>query len=268
VHILAVPFASIGRGFVAFLQAAGRVLAFSLPAAAGSLSTRMGLRACAAQAVGIAWRCAVPVAFVCGPVGAMLALQALTLMRSFGVERALAPMCVATIVRELAPGFAAVVVAMQGGAGIAAELGAMRNAAELDALEVMGVDPRATVAGPRVVGAALAAPIANALAIGCGVLGAFLMSVPGLGVPQALFLDTALEGITVVDVWVSEAKAVIFGLGLGSICATAGFFAPIGPAGVGRAANRAVVASVIMVLVTNYLVNTAIFGFRGGMVAL
>lgn len=207
-----------------------------------------------------------PVALVCGPVGAMLALQALTLMRTFGVERQLAPLCVATIVRELAPGFAAVVVAMQGGAGIAAELGAMRNNAELDALEVMGVDPRTNIAGPRIIGAAMAAPIMNALAIACGVIGSFIMAVVVLGVPRALFMDTALLGIGVLDVWVSEAKSVLFGAGLGAVCATAGFFAPLGPAGVGRAANRAVVASVIVVLVANYLVNTAVFGLKGGAV--
>lgn len=257
---------SIGRGLVDFLSATGRVFSFALPAVRGALSTREGLRACASQASTISLRCAIPVALVTGPVGAMLALQALTLMRSFGVERQLAPLCVATIVRELAPGFAAVVVAMQGGAGIAAELGAMRNNEELDALEVMGADPRATIAGPRIVGAALAAPILNALAIGCGILGAFIMAVVILGVPRALFLDTALLGIGVLDVWVSELKSALFGAALGAVCATAGYFAPLGPAGVGRAANRAVVASVILVLFANYIVNTAVFGLKGGAV--
>lgn len=248
------------------MSSTGRVLSFSLPALLGALSTREGLRASATHASAISLRCALPVALVCGPVGAMLALQALTLMRTFGVERQLAPLCVATIVRELAPGFAAVVVAMQGGAGIAAELGAMRNNAELDALEVMGVDPRANIAGPRIIGAALAAPIMNALAIACGVLGSFIMAVVVLGVPRALFLDTALLGIGVLDVWVSEAKSVLFGAARGAHRAAAGFFAPLGPAGVGRAANRAVVASVIVVLVANYLVNTAVFGLKGGAV--
>lgn len=262
------PLAIVGRGTAELFRAAGRVLAFSVPASVGALSTRGGLRSCATHAVTIAWRCTVPVAIVCGAVGAMLALQALTLMRTFGIERALAPLCVATVVRELAPGFAAVIVAMQGGAGIAAELGAMRGNAELDALDVMGVDARAHVAGPRIVGAALAAPLLNALAILAGVGGAYLMSVPGLGIPRTLFLETALTGITVLDVWVSEGKAVVFGLVLGGVCATNGFFAPPGPAGVGRAANRAVVVSVILVLVVNYLLNTAVFGLRGGAGAL
>jgi len=262
------PLIRIGRGSLVALAAAGRVLSFSIPSALGALATREGMRSIASQAMTIASRCAIPVVLVTGPIGAMLALQALTLMRSFGLERALAPLCVATVVRELAPGFAAVVVSMQGGAGIAAELGAMRGNKELEALEVMGVDPRANVAGPRILGAALAAPLTNALAIAAGIFGSFVMAVPVMGVPQALFLENALDGITILDVWVSELKAVIFGAALGSICATAGFFAPPGPAGVGRAANRAVVASVIMVLVVNYLINTAIFGFRGGGVGM
>jgi phospholipid/cholesterol/gamma-HCH transport system permease protein len=79
-----------------------------------------------------------------------------------------------------------------------------------------------------------------------------------------LFLDTMFDGIGVVDVWVSELKCVMFGACIGAVCATAGFFAPPGPAGVGKAANRAVVASVIVVLVSNYLVNTLVFGLHGG----
>jgi phospholipid/cholesterol/gamma-HCH transport system permease protein len=259
----AAPLAALGRNARGAFLSAGRVLAFSVPAVLSAVTTRDGIRMSAHQAVLIAWRCALPVALVCGPVGAMLALQALTLMRSFGFERALAPLCVATIVRELAPGFAAVVVSMQGGAGIAAELGAMRNSEELDALAVMGVDPRGTVAGPRIVGAALAAPLVNAIAIFVACFGAFLMAVPILGVPRALYLETSFEGIGVIDVWVSEGKCVLFGAALGSVCATFGFFAPPGPAGVGRAANRAVVASVIVVLVANYLVNTLVFGLHG-----
>lgn len=254
---------AIGRGTLVALGAAGRVLALGLPAAAGALRSPHGLRACAVQAAQISLRCMVPVVLVAGPIGAMLALQSLTLMRTFGVERSLAPLCIATIVRELAPGFAAVVVAMQGGAAIAAELGTMRNQAELDALEVMGVDPRPFVVGPRIVGAALAAPLMNALAIVAAVLGAFTMAVC-LGVPAGLFVDTAPEGLSMLDVTTSETKGAIFGAVLGSVCATAGFDAPSGPSGVGRAANVAVVASVVLILVGNYLINTAVFGLHGG----
>jgi phospholipid/cholesterol/gamma-HCH transport system permease protein len=255
---------ALGRLPLAFCAAARRIVGFGVVAVVVGVRERGGLLVAVRQAVAITTRCALPVVLVVGPIGALLALQALTLMRAFGVERQLAPLAAAVIVRELAPGFAAVVVAMQGGAAIAAELAAMRLTEELDALDAMGLDPRGLIAGPRVVGAALAAPVLNALAILTGICGAFAMSVVGLGVPRTLFLDTVLEGISTTDLLVSEAKTVVFGAALGAICASAGFFCERTTEGVGRAANRAVVASVVIILVLNYLLNTAIFGLRGG----
>ena len=255
---------ALGRPPLSFLGGAGRVVAFGTSAVVAGLREPGGLVTGLRQAIALTTRCALPVVLVVGPIGALLALQALTLMRSFGVERQLAPLAAAVIVRELAPGFAAVVVAMQGGAAIAAELAAMRLTEELDALDAMGLDPRGWIAGPRVVGAALAAPLLNALAILTGICGAYAMSVIGLGVPRTLFLDTVVDGISTGDVLVSEAKTVVFGAALGAICASAGFSCERTTEGVGRAANRAVVASVVVILVLNYLLNTAIFGLRGG----
>lgn len=251
-----------GRQAVAFVGGVGRVVAFFVTAVIAGLRERGGLAASAQQALILSSKCAAPVVLVVAPIGAMLALQSLTLLRTFGSERQLAPLAVAVIVRELAPGFAAVVVAMQGGAAIAAELATMRLAEELDALDAMGVDSKGLIAGPRILGAALAAPLLNALAILTGVAGAYAMAVIGLGVPRALFLSTLFDSLTPTDVWVSEAKTVVFGLGLGAICASAGFHAERTTQGVGAAANRAVVASVVAVLVSNYFLNTAIFGFH------
>lgn len=170
----------------------------------------------------------------------------------------------ATVVRELAPGFAAVMVCFQAGAGIAAELATMRVQEELDALAVMGVDARALVVGPRVLGTAMTTALLNVVAILCGLLGGYLVAVPLAGMGSAMYLETMLDGITLTDLWMSELKTVVFGLGIGAISVTFGAFARGGPAGVGRAANRTVVASVILVLVANYVVNTSVFGLRGG----
>lgn len=258
------PLSAVGRATVDVARAFGRVVLFLVVASVRGLREHGGVRAAIQQAIIITSRCALPVALVVGPVGAMMALQSLTLMRTFGVERQLSPLAAAVIIRELAPGFASVVVAMQGGAAIAAELAAMRLAEELDALEVMGLEPRGLIAGPRILGAAVAGPLLNALAIVCGITGAYLMAVVVLGVPHELFVENLPEGVSVADLWVSQAKTVIFGLGLGGICASAGFSCERSTAGVGAAANRAVVRSVVFVLVSNYLLNTLIFGLRGG----
>src|SRR5688500_2760977 len=105
----------IGRAPHHAFSSTGRVSRFGAQCVCATLMSRDGLRATSAHAVSLTIRCAIPVFLVCAPIGAMLALQALELMRTVGVERVLAPLCTATIVRELSPGFAAVVVAMQGG---------------------------------------------------------------------------------------------------------------------------------------------------------
>lgn len=256
-------FAGVGRGAVDVVRGFGRVVLFFVSATIAALRERGGLQHALQQAIVLTSRCALPVVLVVGPIGAMLALQSLTLMRTFGTERQLAPLAAAVIIRELAPGFASVVVAMQGGAAIAAELATMRLAEELDAVEVMGLDPKGLIAGPRIIGAAFAGPLLNALAIIVGVTGAYLMAVVIMGVPHTLFVDHIAEGVTTSDLWLSELKTMVFGLGLGAICASAGFYAERSTDGVGRAANRAVVVSVIFVLVANYLLNTALFGLRG-----
>jgi|GEM_PF-272586 len=258
------PVRALGRQAIDVVVGFGRVVHFLVVATAHGLREPGGLGAAVQQAIIITSRCALPVALVVGPIGAMMALQSLTLMRGFGVERQMAPLAAAIVIRELAPGFASVVVAMQGGAAIAAELAAMRLAEELDALEVMGLEPRGLIAGPRILGAAVAGPLLNALAIACGITGSYVMAVMVLGVPHTMFVDSLPEGITSSDLWLSEVKTVVFGLGLGAICASAGFHCERSTDGIGAAANRAVVTSVVFVLVANYLLNTALFGLRGG----
>jgi ABC-type transporter Mla maintaining outer membrane lipid asymmetry permease subunit MlaE len=70
------------------------------------------------------------------------------------------------------------------------------------------------------------------------------------------------------DLLLSEGKSAVFGAVTGAVCATAGFYAGRGPAGVGRAAHRGVVLSVMLVLLANYFLNTAVLGVRGGEVPL
>lgn len=251
------------RGIVRFLAATGRVCAEAALALRGLVAQPAAWRACIAQSAALSYRCALPVLWVTAPIGAMLAVHSLSITRAFGVDRLLPPLVSSTIIREFAPGFAAVMVCFQGGAGIAAELGTMRVQDELAALEVMGVDARAWVFAPRMLGAALATTLLNGLAIVAGLGGAYLVSVGLAGIPHTLFVEGALHGIRVEDLWVSEAKSAWFGGLLGAVSASFGAEAAGGARGVGMAANRAVVTTVIAVLASNYLINTLLLGFGG-----
>src|SRR5512137_1966543 len=96
-------------------------------------------------------RCIGPVVLVVAPMGAVMALEGDVIVRWFGVDRLLAPLVALAMAREIAPGFSALMIAMQAGAAIAAELGAMRARDEIDAHEVMAVDPLRALVAPRLV---------------------------------------------------------------------------------------------------------------------
>ncbi|MFZ9888899.1 MAG: MlaE family ABC transporter permease, partial [Myxococcota bacterium] len=175
------PLGYIGRGARAFLAQVGHVVEIGARSTGRALRSGDAWRATLAQTRQLVFRCALPVVLVCGPVGAMLALQSLNLARAFGVDRLLPPLVASTVVRELAPGFAAVMVCFQAGAGIAAELATMRVQEELDALAVMGVDAHGLVLGPRVIATAVTTALLNVAALLCGLLGGYLVAVPLAG---------------------------------------------------------------------------------------
>ncbi|MFZ9889142.1 MAG: ABC transporter permease, partial [Myxococcota bacterium] len=124
------------------------------------------------------------------------------------------------------------------------------------------------VLGPRVMATAVTTALLNVSAILCGLLGGYLVAVPLAGLGHTPYVAGTIEGLTLTDLWLSECKTFLFGLGIGAVSVTFGSTATGGSEGVGRAANRTVVVSVILVLVTNYVLNTTLFGLRGGGIAL
>ena len=84
------------------------------------------------------------------PLGAMLGLQGLLVVQAFDLERLFSAQVVSALVREMAPGFSALMVAMQAGAGMTAELGTMSVRQETNALETMGLPCNSFLGGPRI----------------------------------------------------------------------------------------------------------------------
>jgi phospholipid/cholesterol/gamma-HCH transport system permease protein len=255
---------ALGRGGEGMLREVARSVLLGLTSVGAMTRTEHAWRTTARLAVRLTLTSAMPVFVVVFVVGALLSLQALLLLRMFGVEEPLAPLAAAAVVREMAPGFSAVLCAMQAGAGVAAAVASMSLRDELTALRSMGVDPRGVVAGPHIVALTVAAPLLNALGIGAGLAGATVMAVLKMGVPRAMFVDGLLSGVDMRDVWLSEAKAVVFGIVIGVVCVRAGMRPAHTAKDIGGAATTAVVWSVILILVMNYAINTAVLGLRGG----
>jgi phospholipid/cholesterol/gamma-HCH transport system permease protein len=180
-------------------------------------------------------------------------LQAGNFLVSFGsIDRSGGFMVVA-IVREFGTYVTATVVAGIVGTMFTAELGARRVRGELDALEALGVDPVADLVAPRVLALVLCMLGLDLIALLLGVVGGYLATTLVLGGTRGAFLASFFANTTTADVVASLVKVAVFGLLIGVICGYHGLTASGGAAGVGRAVNRAVVASLVAIFVVNLL---------------
>lgn len=210
----------------------------------------------------VMYRCLIPVCATIAPFGLVLALQGSEVFSLFGAERLLSFLIGQTVVRELGPVFTAVLLAAQGGASFAAELGAMRVQEQIDATEVMGVDSVRYHVAPRVVALAVAAPVLNVLGCAAGILTGFVGAVFVYNQDAASFLHTLYTSLTLTDMLNGMLKAGVFGMAVGVISCYLGYSVEGGALGVGKAVNDTVVASVVTCLVLNYFLTTALFGVQ------
>jgi phospholipid/cholesterol/gamma-HCH transport system permease protein len=180
-------------------------------------------------------------------------LQAGNFLVTFGsIDRSGGFMVVA-IVREFGTYVTATVVAGVVGTMFTAELATRGVRGELDALSVLGVDPVKELVAPRVLALVLTMMGLDLLALVCGVLGGYLASTLVLGGTSGAFLASFFANTTPADVIASLVKCAVFGGLIGVICAYRGLTASGGPAGVGRAVNRAVVGCLVAIFVVNLI---------------
>jgi phospholipid/cholesterol/gamma-HCH transport system permease protein len=192
-------------------------------------------------------------------------LQALNFFSLFGVPERLGSFFIMASVREFAPWINAMVVAGVVGTAITADLGARRIREELDALEVLGVDPVRTLVLPRVIALFFMTGLLDIVALLFGCLGGFVAAVGVGGATPSAFVGNFFENATVTDLWASVAKTALFGLIVGVVCCYKGLRAQGGPAGVGRAVNQAVVASFAGIWIFNYVFTSILLGLNPSM---
>jgi len=180
-------------------------------------------------------------------------LQAGNFLLAFGsVDRA-GGFMVVSIVREFGTIVVAGIAAGMVGTMLTAELGTRRIRGELDALEVLGVDPVAAIVAPRTLALVVVMATMNVFALILGVAGGYVASVGLLGGTTGAFLESFVANATFVDLAASVLKVALFGLLIGVISSWHGLNAEGGAHGVGAAVNRAVVGSLLAVFVVNLL---------------
>ncbi len=206
-------------------------------------------------------RC-VPVIVIVGLfTGLVLGLQGFYVLNRFGSEGLLGTLVSLTLVRELAPVLAALMLVGQAGSALAAELGIQRNSEQIDALETMGASTHAYLISPRFIAALLVFPIQTAVFSLVGLFGGYLSGSVLLNLQSGVYWSAVYNAVQPEDVLECFTKAAVFGLLTIAICAYNGFNAhrrrgSTGARAVSASTTRAVVLSSIVVLAADYIITS------------
>ncbi len=191
------------------------------------------------------------VALIVFLVGLTVAFQAAYQLRQFGAAIYVADLTAVSIVREMGPLMTAILVAGRSGSSIAAEIATMQVSEEIDALQVMGVDPIEFLAVPRLLALVLVMPLLTVLADVVGIAGGFLVGVLYLDLAGRAFLTQALGALSAFDLVAGSIKSMAFAFGIGLIGLYYGMRVRGGASEVGRTTTASVVASIFYIIVAD-----------------
>jgi len=195
----------------------------------------------------------VPIVMITGAfVGMILAVQAYDQLAGMGLEERLGVLINISVVKELGPVLAAVMLAGRVGGALTAELGTMNVTEQIDAVRSMGTDPIRYLVAPRVLACLLLTPFLIIYADLLGILGGYFVGVIQFGINSRAYLNFSADGVELWDVSIGIIKGFFFGAAIAAISCYKGFTCRQGAQGVGQACTEAFVASFISILALDF----------------
>ncbi len=192
-------------------------------------------------------------------VGAVAAVQAAYQFQDYVPMVFLGTVVGKSVILELGPVLTALVVGGRVSASIAAELGTMKVTEQIDAMELLAIDPMRYLVMPRVVACVVMLPVLTIFSDLLAILGGMLVAQASIGVSTATFVEGLRMFFYVDDVISGILKAATFGGIIGLMGCYNGFRTYGGAQGVGKATMHAVVSSCICILITNYFLASVLF---------
>jgi len=253
------PLAVIGRVFLDFLAAIGRVSLFTFHGVRHVFAPPVYLRLTGKQMMVIGYFSLPVVGLTALFTGMVLALQIYLGSSRFNAESAVAWIVVLGITRELGPVLGGLMVAGRVASAMAAEIGTMRVTEQIDALTTLSTNPMKYLVAPRIIAGVVTLPVLILVADIIGVMGGYLVSTHKLGFNAATYIKNTLDFMQTLDVVSGLVKAGVFGFIIAVIGCYHGFNSKGGAQGVGRATTDAVVSASILILIANYFVTEIFF---------
>jgi phospholipid/cholesterol/gamma-HCH transport system permease protein len=191
--------------------------------------------------------------------GAVAAVQAAYQFSSVVPLKYLGAVIIRSVIIELGPVLTALVVGGRVGASIAAELGTMKVTEQIDALRAMAINPIRYLVVPRLVASIVMLPVVTIFANAIAIFGGFIVAITAVGVSPNTYVVGIKQYFFLKDLYSGLLKSMFFGGIIGTMGCFYGFATEGGAEGVGRATTRAVVASCVLVLISDYVLANVLF---------
>jgi phospholipid/cholesterol/gamma-HCH transport system permease protein len=249
----------VGRIVISLLASAGDVSIFAFKVLRELFVPPFEIRETIRQLFELGLRSAPLIAVSGVAVGVVLSMHTRASLERFGAEAMIPAGLAIALVRETGPLTAGLLLSGRIGAGIGAELGAMRVTEQIDALEASAVDSFRYLVVTRVAACIVALPILTTIMNFSGMLGGFLAETATTGMPFPLYLNRAFSIVELIDYVPATVKTMVFGFIIATMSSYLGFTTESGTEGVGRASTRAVVFSSMLIIVANVVLVRLIF---------
>ncbi|RTK94832.1 MAG: lipid asymmetry maintenance ABC transporter permease subunit MlaE [Neisseriaceae bacterium] len=193
-------------------------------------------------------------------VGMVLALQGYNTLQRFGSVSVLGSLVALSLLRELGPVLSAILFASRAGSGITAGIGLMKATEQLDAMQVMSVNPVSKVFAPKLLAGIIAVPILNVLFNTCGILGGHFVGVTLLGLNNGAFWSQMQDSVSFnYDIINSIIKSFIFGICITLLAVFHGVTSKATAEGISSATTKTVVHSALAVLALDFILTAFMF---------
>jgi phospholipid/cholesterol/gamma-HCH transport system permease protein len=186
-------------------------------------------------------------------VGAMLAIQTIHTLKTFGQEAFVVNAVALSVTREFSPLIVGILVAGRSGSAITARIGTMHESQEIDALRVLGINPVRYLGAPVLLAMMISVPCLAILGDFMGILGSGLYTSLEVGMSLDTYTEKTLEALVWDDLRQGLIKSVVFGMIIAMISVSNGFQVGSGAEGVGRSTTRSVVLSISFIVLADMI---------------
>ncbi len=186
---------------------------------------------------------------------AVIAIQVSKQFLMSGADSYIGGTLAVVIIREIAPGFAALAIGARAGTAISAEIANMQVTSQVDAIKTLKVDPVGYYFTPRLIASGLTVPMVVLVAELIGIIGGMFVCFFTINLHPSRYITSVWLWLRTKDIYISLLKAFIFGILIALVCATQGYTTKGGAKEVGISTTQAAVKSTIYMLIADFIIN-------------